>query len=77
MKIYLKSFKTILILRACRLQTSKQYEELVDERQESKISKEAEIIVQVALLSNTMSEVVSMLEGRYVFLCRPGNRSLF
>ncbi|XP_071742644.1 probable LRR receptor-like serine/threonine-protein kinase RFK1 [Rutidosis leptorrhynchoides] len=62
---------------ACRLQTSKQYEELLDERLESKVNKEeAEVVVKVALLCTngspqirpTMSEVVSMLEGR---ICVP------
>ncbi|KAI3740222.1 hypothetical protein L2E82_30646 [Cichorium intybus] len=57
---------------AYRLQTSKQLEELFDERLESKINiEEAEIMVKVALLCTsispstrpTMSEVVSMLEG--------------
>lgn len=58
---------------AYRLQTSKQYEELFDERLESKINEEeAEIVVKVALLCTsgspstrpTMSDVVSMLEGK-------------
>ncbi|KVH89452.1 hypothetical protein Ccrd_008569 [Cynara cardunculus var. scolymus] len=58
---------------ACRLETSKQYEELFDERLESKINKlEAETVVKVALLCTngspsvrpTMSEVVNMLEGK-------------
>ncbi|KAI3495387.1 hypothetical protein L1887_37724 [Cichorium endivia] len=58
---------------ACRLETTKQYEELFDERLETKINKEeAETMVKVALLCTngspsmrpTMTEVVSMLEGR-------------
>nr|XP_043612269.1 probable LRR receptor-like serine/threonine-protein kinase RFK1 isoform X2 [Erigeron canadensis] len=62
---------------ACRLHSNEQYEELFDERLGSKINKEeAEIVVKVALLCTnasphtrpTMSEVVSMLEGR---ICVP------
>ncbi|GJU63577.1 probable LRR receptor-like serine/threonine-protein kinase RFK1 isoform X1, partial [Tanacetum coccineum] len=58
---------------ACRLETSKQYEELFDEKLESKINKqEAETVVKVALLCTngspsmrpTMSEVVNMLDGK-------------
>ncbi|KAL7592956.1 hypothetical protein Lser_V15G32444 [Lactuca serriola] len=58
---------------ACRLETSKQYEELFDERLESRINKEeAETVVKVALLCTngsasvrpTMTEVVSMLDGK-------------
>ncbi|KAI3710106.1 hypothetical protein L2E82_39880 [Cichorium intybus] len=58
---------------ACRLETSKQYEELFDEKLESKINKEeAETVVKVALLCTngspsvrpTMTEVVSMLDGK-------------
>nr|XP_043612266.1 probable LRR receptor-like serine/threonine-protein kinase RFK1 isoform X2 [Erigeron canadensis] len=58
---------------ACRLQTSKMYDELFDENLGSHIIKEeAETVVKVALLCTdgspsrrpTMSEVVSMLEGR-------------
>nr|XP_043619279.1 probable LRR receptor-like serine/threonine-protein kinase RFK1 isoform X2 [Erigeron canadensis] len=58
---------------ACRLETSKQYQELFDEKLESTINKEeAEIVVKVALLCTngspsmrpTMSEVVNMLEGK-------------
>ncbi|KAK1428008.1 hypothetical protein QVD17_16824 [Tagetes erecta] len=58
---------------ACRLRTRKEYEELFDERLKSKInSEEAETVVKVAILCTngspslrpTMSEVVSMLEGR-------------
>lgn len=60
-------------MQACRLETSKQYEELFDEKLESKINKqEAETVVKVALLCTngspsvrpTMSEVVNMLEGK-------------
>ncbi|GJS08433.1 probable LRR receptor-like serine/threonine-protein kinase RFK1 isoform X1 [Tanacetum coccineum] len=67
------SFGVVALEIACRLQTSKQYEELFDEGLESKINKEeAETVVKVALLCTngspqmrpTMSEVVSMLEGR-------------
>ncbi|KAJ0648869.1 putative transferase, protein kinase RLK-Pelle-DLSV family [Helianthus annuus] len=58
---------------ACRVETSKQYEELFDERLESAINKqEAETVVKVALLCTngspsmrpTMTEVVNMLIGR-------------
>ncbi|KAK1426484.1 hypothetical protein QVD17_15158 [Tagetes erecta] len=58
---------------ACRLQKSRNYEELFDERLGSNINKEeAEIMVKVALLCTNgspsirpiMSEVVSMLEGK-------------
>ncbi|XP_024982836.1 probable LRR receptor-like serine/threonine-protein kinase RFK1 isoform X1 [Cynara cardunculus var. scolymus] len=58
---------------ACRLQNNKHYEEIFDERLESKINREeAEIMVKVALMCTngspsmrpSMSEVVSMLEGR-------------
>ncbi|CAI9292858.1 unnamed protein product [Lactuca saligna] len=58
---------------ACRLETSKHYEELFDERLESRINKEeAETMVKVALLCTngspsmrpTMTEVVSMLDGK-------------
>ncbi|KAI7724952.1 hypothetical protein M8C21_018871 [Ambrosia artemisiifolia] len=58
---------------ACRLETSKQYEELFDQRLESTINKEeAETVVKVALLCTngspsmrpTMSEVVNMLDGK-------------
>ncbi|KAI3697747.1 hypothetical protein L6452_30844 [Arctium lappa] len=58
---------------ACRLQTSKMYDGLFDEKLGSEINKEeAETMVKVALLCTngspsmrpTMSEVVSMLEGR-------------
>ncbi|KAL4563394.1 hypothetical protein LXL04_027435 [Taraxacum kok-saghyz] len=58
---------------ACRLETSKQYEELFDERLGTKINKEeAETMVKVALLCTngspsvrpTMTEVVSMLDGK-------------
>ncbi|XP_076943672.1 putative LRR receptor-like serine/threonine-protein kinase RFK1 [Bidens hawaiensis] len=58
---------------ACWLQTKKQYKELFDKRLEDKINKvEAETVVKVAILCTngsssmrpTMSEVVSMLEGR-------------
>ncbi|KAK9064304.1 hypothetical protein SSX86_015684 [Deinandra increscens subsp. villosa] len=58
---------------ACRLETSKQYEELIDENLESTINKEeAATVVKVALLCTnvspsmrpTMSEVVNMLEGK-------------
>ncbi|KAI3682836.1 hypothetical protein L1987_83142 [Smallanthus sonchifolius] len=58
---------------ASRLQTKKQYAELFDERLESNIDKEqAETVVKVAILCTngspavrpTMSEVVSMLQGR-------------
>ena len=60
-------------MQACRLETSKQYEELFDEKLESKINKqEAETVVKVALLCTngspsmrpTMSEVVNMLNGK-------------
>jgi len=60
-------------LQACRSQTRKEYEELFDERLKSKINnEEAETVVKVAILCTngspslrpTMSEVVSMLEGR-------------
>ncbi|KAK1422755.1 hypothetical protein QVD17_18041 [Tagetes erecta] len=58
---------------ACRLETSKQYEELFDEKLESTMNKEeATTVVKVALLCTngspsmrpTMSEVVNMLEGK-------------
>ncbi|KAK1422756.1 hypothetical protein QVD17_18042 [Tagetes erecta] len=58
---------------ACRLETSKQYEDLFDEKLDSTINKEeAETVVKVALLCTngsasmrpTMSEVVNMLEGK-------------
>ncbi|XP_076930176.1 putative leucine-rich repeat receptor-like serine/threonine-protein kinase At3g14840 [Bidens hawaiensis] len=58
---------------ACRLETSKQYAELFDERLESTMNKqEAETVVKVALLCTngsssmrpTMSEVVNMLTGK-------------
>ncbi|XP_042752550.2 probable LRR receptor-like serine/threonine-protein kinase RFK1 isoform X2 [Lactuca sativa] len=58
---------------ACRLETSKHYEELFDERLESRINREeAETMVKVALLCTngspsmrpTMTEVVSMLDGK-------------
>ncbi|KAJ0597544.1 putative protein kinase RLK-Pelle-DLSV family [Helianthus annuus] len=58
---------------ACRLETSKQYKELFDERLESTINnEEAETVVKVALLCTngspsmrpTMSEVVNMLDGK-------------
>ncbi|KAJ0451422.1 putative protein kinase RLK-Pelle-DLSV family [Helianthus annuus] len=58
---------------ACRVETSKQYEELFDKRLESAINKqEAETVVKVALLCTngspsmrpTMTEVVNMLDGR-------------
>ncbi|KAL4563392.1 hypothetical protein LXL04_027433 [Taraxacum kok-saghyz] len=58
---------------ACRLETSKLYEELFDERLELKINKEeAETVVKVALLCTngspsvrpTMTEVVNMLDGK-------------
>ncbi|XP_071715129.1 probable LRR receptor-like serine/threonine-protein kinase RFK1 [Rutidosis leptorrhynchoides] len=58
---------------ACRLETSKLYQEIFDERLESKINKtEAETVVKVALLCTngspsmrpTMSEVVNMLDGK-------------
>ncbi|KAK1422754.1 hypothetical protein QVD17_18040 [Tagetes erecta] len=58
---------------ACRLQTSKQYAELFDEKLEPAINKEeAETVVKVALLCTngspsmrpTMSEVVNMLDGK-------------
>lgn len=58
---------------ACRLETSKQYSELFDEKLDSKINKEeAETVVKVALLCTngspsmrpTMSEVVNMLDGK-------------
>ncbi|XP_021982668.1 probable LRR receptor-like serine/threonine-protein kinase RFK1 isoform X2 [Helianthus annuus] len=57
---------------ACRVETSKQYEELFDERWESAINKqEAETVVKVALLCTnssptmrpSMLEVVNMLDG--------------
>ena len=60
-------------MQACRLETSKQYEELFDEKLESKINKqEAETVVKVALLCTngspsmrpTMSEVINMLDGK-------------
>ena len=64
-------------MQACRLESSKQYEELFDEKLGSKINKEenkeeAETVVKVALLCTnesvsvrpTMSEVVSMLAGK-------------
>ena len=60
-------------MQACRLETSKRYEELFDEKLESTINKqEAETVVKVALLCTngspsvrpTMSEVVKMLEGK-------------
>ena len=60
-------------MQACRLETSKRYEELFDEKLESTINKqEAETVVKVALLCTngspsvrpTMSEVVNMLEGK-------------
>ncbi|KAF5764779.1 putative non-specific serine/threonine protein kinase [Helianthus annuus] len=62
-----------LIMQACRVETSKQYEELFDKRLESAINKqEAETVVKVALLCTngspsmrpTMTEVVNMLDGR-------------
>ncbi|XP_023733027.1 probable LRR receptor-like serine/threonine-protein kinase RFK1 isoform X2 [Lactuca sativa] len=58
---------------ACRLETSKHYEELFDERLESGINKEeVETVVKVALLCTngsssmrpTMTEVVNMLDGK-------------
>ncbi|KAJ0648866.1 putative protein kinase RLK-Pelle-DLSV family [Helianthus annuus] len=58
---------------ACRLETSKQYDKLFDERLESTINKqEAETVVKVALsctngspsMRPTMSEVVNMLKGK-------------
>ncbi|KAI3717212.1 hypothetical protein L1987_68682 [Smallanthus sonchifolius] len=58
---------------ACRLDTSKRYEELFDKSLEPTINKEeAETVVKVALLCTnsspsmrpTMSEVVSMLDGK-------------
>ncbi|KAJ0451425.1 putative protein kinase RLK-Pelle-DLSV family [Helianthus annuus] len=57
---------------ACQVETSKQYEELFDERLESTINKqEAETVVKVALLCTynsptmrpSMPEVVNMLDG--------------
>ncbi|KVI00949.1 Concanavalin A-like lectin/glucanase, subgroup [Cynara cardunculus var. scolymus] len=60
---------------ACRLQTSKTYDELFDEKLGSEVNKEeAETMVKVALLCTngsqsmrpTMSEVASMLEGRTI-----------
>ena len=60
-------------MQACRLETSKRYEELFDEKLESTINKqEAETVVKVALLCTngspsmrpTMSEVVNMLNGK-------------
>ena len=60
-------------MQACRLETSKRYEELFDEKLESTINKqEAETVVKVALLCTngspairpTMSEVVNMLDGK-------------
>ncbi|PWA68487.1 hypothetical protein CTI12_AA308170 [Artemisia annua] len=62
--------------RACRLETSKQYEKLFEEKLGSKINKqEAETVVKVALLCTngsssmrpTMSEVVNMLDGKHVY----------
>ncbi|KAJ0703046.1 putative transferase, protein kinase RLK-Pelle-DLSV family [Helianthus annuus] len=58
---------------ACRLEASKHYEELFDERLGSTINKEeAETIVKVALLCTnsspsmrpTMSEAINMLDGK-------------
>ncbi|KAL8248255.1 hypothetical protein R6Q59_005123 [Mikania micrantha] len=57
---------------ACRLETSKQYEELFDERLTTINKEEAETVVKVALLCTngspsmrpTMSEVVNMLDGK-------------
>ena len=63
----------MILLQACRLETSKQYEELFDEKLGTKINKEeAETMVKVALLCTngsasvrpTMTEVVSMLNGK-------------
>lgn len=60
-------------MQACRLETSKHYEELFDERLESGINKEeVETVVKVALLCTngsssmrpTMTEVVNMLDGK-------------
>jgi hypothetical protein len=61
------------ISQACHLQQTGNLMKLIDERLESEVNqKEAEIMVKVALLCTnassslrpTMSEVVSMLEGR-------------
>lgn len=70
---YIPNNDSVCLLEwAYRLQSSKKYEELFDERLEFKINKEeAENVVKVALLCTsgspsirpTMSEVVSMLEG--------------
>ncbi|KAD7117858.1 hypothetical protein E3N88_05126 [Mikania micrantha] len=57
---------------ACRLETSKQYEELFDERLTTINKEEAETVMKVALLCTngspsmrpTMSEVVNMLDGK-------------
>ncbi|MFS8015901.1 putative non-specific serine/threonine protein kinase [Helianthus anomalus] len=63
---------SVMHLQACRVETSKQYEELSDDRLESTINKqEAETVVKVALLCTnssptmrpSMVEVVNMLDG--------------
>ncbi|KAK9057869.1 hypothetical protein SSX86_022708 [Deinandra increscens subsp. villosa] len=71
---YIPNNESVCLLDwACRLQTRNQYDELFDERLESKIKKEeAESVVKVSILCTngspalrpTMSEVVNMLEGR-------------